>query len=60
MKNNIIANFNAMEIREEIRKARREMDITQKQLAKLVTDKVKGVKLSQREVSILEKGLGIE
>lgn len=53
-----ILSFSLMEIGEEIRKARRSMDLTQEDLAKLVTNKVTGVKLSQREVSVLEKGVG--
>ncbi|MEL4307388.1 helix-turn-helix domain-containing protein [Joostella sp. CR20] len=46
-----------MAIGEEIRRARRAMDLTQKDLATKVSE-TQGVKLSQREVSQLEKGAG--
>ena len=53
-----IISFSLMDIGDEIRKARRALDITQKQLADRVNNKVIDVKLSQREVSLLEKGKG--
>jgi len=50
-------NFDPMEIGEEIRQARIILKITQDQLAKRVFNETE-VKLSQREVSLLEKGTG--
>lgn len=51
-------NFDPMEIGEEIRQARRLLDITQQKLADMVSNSGDNVKLSQREVSLLEKGKG--
>ena len=57
MENQKIHSFDPMAIGEEIRRCRRAMDITQEELAILVHEKT-GIKLSQREVSFLEKGKG--
>ncbi len=57
MEMNIFYNFDPMEIGKEIRQARRVLDITQIELADMVLNTT-GVKLSQREVSMLEQGKG--
>ena len=57
MENIIFYKFDPMEIGKEIRQARRVLDITQIELADMVL-KETGIKLSQREVSMLEQGKG--
>jgi transcriptional regulator with XRE-family HTH domain len=49
--------FNPMELGEEIRQARIILKITQSDLAKMVKEETK-VNLSQREISLIEKGTG--
>lgn len=50
--------FEPMLIGKEIRKCRRDLDLTQKGLCDAVKALDGDVKLSQREVSMLEKGTG--
>lgn len=58
MENINLYNFDPMEIGEEIRQARRLLDITQGELCKMVNNLPGEIKLSQREVSMLEQGKG--
>ena len=53
-----INSFNPMAIGEEIRRCRRALDMTQKELCNGVLALEGDIKLSQREVSMLEKGTG--
>ena len=57
MENINLYNFDPMEIGEEIRQARRLLDITQGELCAMVKNQTE-IKLSQREVSLLEQGKG--
>ena len=57
MENIFFYKFDPMEIGKEIRQARRVLDITQIELADMVLSTT-GIKLSQREVSMLEQGKG--
>lgn len=57
MENDNLFNFDPMEIGEEIRQARIILRLTQTDLAKLVKNAT-DVKLSQREISLIEQGLG--
>ncbi len=50
--------FNLMAIGEEIRRCRRALDLTQKELCEAVKALDGNILLSQREVSMLEKGKG--
>lgn len=62
MDTSIIHNFGAMSIGNEIRRARRSLDITQSDLADMVTkhplNKKEEIKITQKEISALEKGNG--